>query len=240
MGADETPDGVCSIFRVNTGLRQSGPSSDYDTVVAVTVAFEETEDQGMPTAAATESLGALEHRITSALRQGDHSVLASVVTTAERGRTFTFYTRSADALTETIAGVVGLYRAPCESVRHGHDPQWRGFGDDLAHALAGESDVHLVMRLQAAGTDPRRRRTVDHVLHFASPEAATAASTGPLAALAVAEPVIRSDGAWSVVVSVDHTLEFASLARWRRQLKEAASEFGGTYDGWGTRPDAET
>jgi hypothetical protein len=237
IGADETADGVCSIFRVNTGLRGLGPDSGYRTAVDVVFAFEETNNEGMPTPSAVEGLGALEHRITTVLEEADEAVLSAVVTTADRGRTFSFYTTSARGVAETIARALGPYGGPCRSVRSGDDPQWRNYREQLDHALAGESDIHLVRRLQSFGIDPREPRTVEHVLHFDTRDAAVRALTGPLRPFETAGPDELPDGVWSVVVAVEQTIEFAPLAECRRWLKGVCSDFGGSYDGWGTPLD---
>jgi Family of unknown function (DUF695)/Regulator of ribonuclease activity B len=234
IGVAMTADGACSIFRVNPGLRDLGPGSAYRTALHVVVSYEETDDVGMPTVSTSANLRQFEDRIVAGLQEGEESVLAAVVTTPERGRTFCFYTTAVDGLTALIAGALAPYGGTCQSFQQGDDPEWRLYRRQLDHAREGAEDMAVVKKLESFGIDPRRQRTVEHVLLFDSQENARRVLAGPLVPFETSGPDDLGDGVWGVVVRVEQTVEFAPLAEKRRWFKAICSDFDGSYDGWGT------
>jgi uncharacterized protein DUF695/regulator of ribonuclease activity B len=233
IGADEDRDGTCSVYSVNAGLREVGPGSSYGEVLQVRITFEEVRGDGFPTPSAAEHLHDLEDRIESQLKDVDHSVVVGRFTTADRGRTFCFYTSDVEKLSELLGRCMPPYGGQANDARGGPDPDWVVYRDLLGHAMAGEPDMHLVRRLTVDGIDARRVRTVDHYCYFPTQESASRAVEEAFNDVA-AEGPFASDDQWLVTVHLVHTLGFADLAHYRNVLtREVCEPLGGSYDGWG-------
>jgi regulator of RNase E activity RraB len=234
LGVDEDRQGVSSIYRINTGLLSAGPGSRYSTAALIRMTFEDVGENGMPTPAASSSLSDLSDRIEAALKKHEDSVFVGQFTTAQVGRTFCFYTTNLDGLNEAFGRSIAPYRAKCDDVKTGTDPDWKVYRDLVDHAQAGADDIELVRKTELLGVDPEGVHDVEHFLYFPSEEAANRAVSEAFSAVESEGPHQAESGEWTVVVPLQHTLQLTDLAHNRCVLRDVGSRFGGTYDGWGT------
>ena len=232
IGVHESDDGSVSIYRVNTGVKDLGPSSGYDTLVSAKYPFQETDNAGMPSPSTAGALSELQDRITDQLRSSAEAVFVAAKTTADHGRTFYFYTNRPEKLIQVVRDATTPYAAEPQFAPPRDDPEWTSYREILEGALAGEADIHIVKRLQSLGLDPSLSSEIEHFLFFPSQELAVRAKEEWLQPVQIRGPVELEDGQWCLIVQARHTTQFAELASWRRQLKLACDEFSGFYDGW--------
>jgi hypothetical protein len=94
----------------------------------------------------------------------------------------------------------------------------------------------VLRRMEAHGDDLSRPRNIDFTVVFANQETAEEFAAyfhkgGYKVTVEYAQ--VREDCPWDVVVVRDMIPTHAGITDFERELKEAASRFGGHNDGWG-------
>jgi regulator of ribonuclease activity B len=80
-------------------------------------------------------------------------------------------------------------------------------------------------------------KSKEHYLAFPSGESANqAADMLPTGEFEISRPVVADGNGWTVIVRLTDSLDPLSLAHWRAQFSQLASDFGGMYTGWGVPP----
>lgn len=227
-------DEVASVS-VDLALWDLAPNPQLPVIAWVFVEMKQPRPDGLPSREEAPALGAIEDRLTEALKPSG-TVLAGIIGSAGF-REFYFYAPDEAEFRKTAEATIAVSPEYRFEVGAQPDLEWSQYLNVLYPSksqMRMSQNVMVLEQLKSRGDIPTEKRPIDHFVYFPAPEARDmfrkwAAGQG----FAVSPSKTDTDEQFGLQLTREDTADPDKIHEVTFQLLAQAEEFEGEYDGWG-------